>query len=116
MRTLFGGTMKRIVIMGGVTLSCLTGCAGLDVVPVPNDSVDAAARGYRFYQQAPFLFVRSDGKGGLSRDIVYLPDTNQKMSAQPYAYLASINATLSFSNGSLTEASAVGDETVIPAA
>lgn len=93
----------------------LTGCAGLSVGPVAKDAEDKA-KGYRFYQPAPFLFVRSDGKGGLTSEIVYLPDTTQKMSVRPYAVLASNNATLSFSNGILTEAAAVVDETVVPVA
>jgi hypothetical protein len=91
----------------------VSGCAGISVAPVAND---AKARGYRFYQPAPFLFVRSDGKGGLTSEVVYLPDSTQIMSARPYAVLASNNATLSFSNGVLTEASAVVDETVLPTA
>jgi hypothetical protein len=91
----------------------LTGCAGLDVAPVSDD---AKASGYRYYQQAPFLFVRSDGKGGLTSEIVFLPDTTHLMSAEPYAYLATNNTTLSFNNGSLTEASVVGDETAVPSA
>lgn len=91
----------------------LMGCAGLDVAPVSDDQIDL---GYRYYAQAPFLFVRSDGKGGLTSEIIFLPDTTQEMSARPYAYLANNNTTLSFSNGTLTEANVVGDETVVPVA
>jgi hypothetical protein len=96
----------------------LGGCAGLDVAPVghANGLTDANARGYRYYEQAPFLFVRSDGKGGLTSEIIYLPDTNRLVSAQPYAYFATIDATLTFNNGTLTEAKVVGDQTAVPAA
>lgn len=94
------------------------GCAGLDVAPVGRVGglTDADARGYRYYEQAPFLFVRSDGKGGLTSEIIYLPDTNRLMSARPYAYLATIDATLTFNNGALTEAKVIGDQTAVPAA
>ena len=90
----------------------LTGCAGLDVGP---EKV-AGDEGIRYYQTAPFLFVRSDGKGGLSSEIVYLPDTTLTMSVRPYAYLATNDATLTFSNGTLNQAKVVGDETVVPSA
>lgn len=106
-------TRTSALVMGLMSL-IVSGCAGLSVGPVKDD-VDTK-RGYRFYQPAPFLFVRSDGKGGLTSEIVYLPDSTQMMSARPYAVLASNNATLSFSNGMLTQATAVVDETVVPSA
>jgi hypothetical protein len=97
-------------MLAGATLA---GCAGLDVGPVADDTKDS---GLRYYPSVPFLFVRSDGKGGLSTDIVYLPDTTQKMSIRPYAYMASNDATLTFTNGTLGEAKMVADETAVPAA
>nr|WP_294501979.1 hypothetical protein [uncultured Rhodopila sp.] len=105
--------MRSWGLCASLSALLVSGCAGLTVGPVKDDN---QASGYRFYQPAPFLFVRSDGKGGLTSEIIYLPDTTQKMSARPFAVLASNNATLSFSNGMLTEASAVVDETVVPAA
>jgi hypothetical protein len=90
----------------------LAGCAGLDAGPERK----SGDNGIRYYQTAPFLFVRSDGKGGLTSEIVYLPDTTLTMSVRPYAYLASNDATLSFSNGTLNEAKMIGDETVVPTA
>lgn len=105
--------MRVWIIWIATSAVILSGCAGLSVGPVVSDD---KAKGYRFYQPAPFLFVRSDGKGGLTSEIIYLPDTTQKMSVRPYAVLASNNATLSFSNGILTEAAAVVDETVVPVA
>jgi hypothetical protein len=95
----------------------LGGCAGLDVIPIGNPGArDSSARGFRYYQPAPFLFIYSDGKGGLVSQIKYLPDTTQKMSVQPYAYLASNDSTLQFDAGMLTQAVAVVDETVVPSA
>ena len=102
-------------IFGAVTVfACLAlaGCAGIDVGPVADDSKDT---GYRYYDQAPYLFVHSDGKGGLVSEIDMV-NTPRKFSLRPYAYLASNNATLSFTNGALNEASVVADETVVPVA
>lgn len=90
----------------------LSACAGLDVGPVADDRTD---KGYRYYDQAPYLFVRSDGKGGLTSEIVMI-NTARKFSARPYAYFANNNATLSFSNGALNQATVVADETAVPVA
>lgn len=105
--------MKLRAILLCLGAMALSGCAGLSAGVVSDDGKDL---GYRYYAPAPFLFVHSDGKGGLSSEIVYLPDTTQTMSLRPYAVLASNNATLTFSNGMLTEATAVVDETAVPTA
>jgi hypothetical protein len=75
---------------------------------------DAKAQGFRYFEEAPFVFVHSDGKGGISAEIVWLPDTTKKMSIKPYAFLATNKVSLSFTNGMLTESSSTVDETVIP--
>jgi hypothetical protein len=93
----------------------LSACAGLDVGPIKDEAADAKDKGYRYYDQAQYLFVRSDGKGGLTSEIVML-NTSRKFSARPYAYLAMNNTTLSFSNGALNEATVVADETAVPVA
>ena len=72
------------------------------------------AAGFRYFEEAPFLFVHSDGKGGVVGEIVWLPDTTKKMSVRPYAFLATNKVSLAFTNGMLTESSVTGDETVIP--
>jgi hypothetical protein len=99
-----------------LTAVLVSGCAGLDVTPVLSDKDEASARGFRYYQPAPFLLVYSDGKGGLISQIKFLPDTSRKMSVQPYAYLSSNESTLQFDAGMLTQAAAVVDETVVPTA
>lgn len=97
--------------------AALTGCAGLDVNTLGADPArDAAARGFRYYQSAPFLFVVSDGKGGLNASIKFLPDTTQKMSIRPYAFASSNDATLEFAGGVLSRAATVVDETAVPIA
>jgi len=101
----------RLLLSAACIGICLSGCAGLDVHRVTEDK---DARGYRYYDTAMFLMVTPDGKGGVTSQILALPDTTHVNSARPYAFLASNNTTLSFSNGTLTEASLVGDETAVP--
>lgn len=111
--------MRIVGITAVFLVSCLlTACAGLNATPVGGASgaSEEEAHGFRYYQPAPYLFVHSDGKGGLISEIKYLPDTTQKMSVQPYAYLASNDSTLEFDGGMLTHASATVDETVVPKA
>ena len=93
----------------------LSSCAGMDFHPVRDAAADQKARGYRYFEQAPFLFVKSDGSGGVSGEVIYL-NTPTMMSARPYAYGAAIDVTMDFSNGALSDSSATGDETVIPIA
>jgi hypothetical protein len=118
-----------------VVFSTLCACAGMDTMTIKPDVYDAAkppvcdkdnsrelcdtdrkAQGFRYFEEAPFLFVHSDGKGGISSEIVWLPDTTKKMSIKPYALLATNKVSLSFTNGMLTESSTTVDETVIPEA
>jgi len=94
-----------------VATTALSGCAGMTF---SSDQITKDLHGVRYYQTAPFLFVRSDGKGGLTSEIVYLPDTTEVMSVRPYAFMATNDAALTFTNGVLTEASATVDETVVP--
>lgn len=104
------------LLLGALVAGILSACAGLDVKPINSEADNNVARGFRYYQPAPFLFVYSDGKGGIISKIIYLPDTTQKMSIKPYAYLASNESTLQFDTGMLTQAAAVVDETVVPTA
>jgi hypothetical protein len=89
-------------------------CAGITVVPVTQGQDTEDIDGFRYYQTAPFLFIHTDGKGGVTSEIVWLPDQTRKMSIHPYSILASNNTTLKFTNGMLTEASNTVDETVVP--
>jgi len=119
----------RFVLCIVVSLA-LVGCAGVTTTTIKPraagslacDSTssrkycddDKDADGFRYFQEAPFLFVHSDGKGGVASEIVWLPDTTKKMSIRPYAFLATNKTSLSFTNGMLTESSVTADETVIP--
>jgi hypothetical protein len=91
----------------------VSGCAGITPEKVTKNN-DSDLSGFRYYETSPFLFIHSDGKGGVTSDIIYLPDETKKRSIHPYAYLASNDVTLKFTNGALNEASTNVDETVVP--
>lgn len=115
-----------------ILLVSLSGCAGMTTTTIKPrvagtlqcDTTskrtycdgEKDAKGFRYFQEAPFLFVHSDGSGGVAGEIVWLPDTTKKMSIRPYAFLATNKTSLSFTNGMLTESSMTADETVIPSA
>lgn len=106
--------MRNIAQVWGMILLTwlLHGCAGVTFETVPAKA-DADAKGIRYYQDAAFLFVRPDGKGGMSVELKYMQDTTQIMSARPYAYASSLESKLTFVNGVLTVASVKADETAI---
>jgi|SRR5882672_4825617 len=106
--------MKLIpfVVSAAACVSLLCSCAGVSVVPVGDLSTkDADARGIRFYQEAPFLFVYPDGKGGITSEVKWLPDTTQILSARPYSVLAKNDVTLQFTSSVLTNSTVTVDET-----
>jgi hypothetical protein len=109
------------MVRGVVTVVALLtlGCAGVTMKPLPSDphAEDALGnKGIRFFRDAPFLLVYSDGKGGLTSQVLYLPDTTRKMSVRPYAFLASNETKLTFVEGVLTGQEVKVDETVVPKA
>ena len=105
--------MRNIAMFVAATYFC-SGCAGVAVNSLGSSaSADTEARGFRYWQTAPFLFVRSDGQGGLSGDIKWLPDTTQKMSARPFAIFATNESKLDFTNGTLTSAMIKANETEV---
>jgi hypothetical protein len=111
------GIMRWIYLSIAIILAgALSACAGIDVKPIRTQADDKCARGFRYYQPAPFLLVYSDGKGGLISQIKFLPDTTEKMSVRPYAYFASNDGTLEFDAGMLKQASVAVDETIVPVA
>jgi hypothetical protein len=101
----------------GIFLSSLVtfaGCAGFSAKPIPDITTDDKVNGIRYYEPAPFILVHTDGKGGLVSRLLYLPDTTQKMSIEPYAYLAKNKTTLTFTNGMLVFSKSEVDETIVP--
>lgn len=107
----------KLALLVGVSVAVATGCAGITTKPLSKDPSKAASDpGIRYVQDAPFLLVYSDGKGGLNSDVLFLPDTSQKMSVHPYAVLASNKTTLNFTKGVLTSQKTTVDETIVPKA
>lgn len=105
--------MRNIALIVATTYFC-SGCAGVAVHSLGSDpDADKKAQGFRYWQAAPFLFVRSDGQGGLSGEIKWLPDTTQKMSARPFAVFGSNESKLDFTNGVLTNATIKANETEV---
>lgn len=92
--------LKKIthLILAFALLALLSSCAGVSFVNYnPSDAkTDRKTGGVRYYNAAPYLLLWHDGKGGLSSDLVYLPDTSYKVSANPYTIMASNKTTLNF--------------------
>ena len=97
-----------------VAMGVLEGCAGITVTRVDSDDRDQKDVGFRFYEGAPYLLVYTDSKGGLISSVIYLPDQTKKVAAKPYAYAASNDTTLTFTNGILSGADSVADGTAVP--
>jgi hypothetical protein len=112
-----------IGLLACLAASGITGCAGTTVARISDKQFETGgkysdddAKGIRYYESAPFLLVYSDGKGGLTSQLLFLPDQTQKRTIDPYAVLASNNSTLTFTNGVLTQGKTVADATVVPKA
>ena len=101
--------------MGMCALACLAGCAGTSFRPVSAKG-DAKDTGIRYYESAPFLLVYSNGRGGITSEIKFLPDVTNKRSVDPFAVLAQNDTTLTFADGTLTQSKTVVDETGVPKA
>lgn len=91
-------------------------CATVSHRHIATEDDDLRATGIRYYGASPYLLVYSNGKGGIVTELKYLPDPAKKMSAEPKATLANVDATLSFSNGVLTSSVETGDATAVPTA
>ena len=103
--------MRALVI--AIVIVAMSGCAQLKHRPVAdfNDP-----KGIPYYEGTHYLLVHSDGKGGIVWRILFLPDKNKKRVADPTVVLASLNTTLTFTNGILGQSKAVADTTGVPKA
>lgn len=104
------------VLLSSFLTSALCGCAGMQYADVPDNKADQSANGFRYYDTSPFLLVITDGKGGLTSSVQFLPDTTKLRTVHPYAYAAKNDVTLKFDNGKLAQAKSVVDETIVPKA
>jgi hypothetical protein len=103
------------LLLAAVALSYCTGCAGLDYKPYPNPEpcVGGKVGGIVYYDDSPYLIVWPDGKGNIQWQLQFLPDQTKKRIASPYNFLASLNASLNFNNGVLTQSNVAVDDTAV---
>ena len=94
----------------------LGGCAGLSTGSLVTQKEIDEGDGFRYYDTSPFLLITSDGKGGLKSKVLYLPDSTKLRTIKPYSFAAKNDATLTFDKGTLVQAKAVVDETIVPTA
>lgn len=106
--------MWRFVMASGLCLLAI-GCASIDVKTL-SSADDQDDEGIRYYEQAPFLLVYSDGKGGLMAHVKYLADRTKLRSIHPFNFMSSNKNTLTFKNGTLSTATNVSDASAVPAA
>ena len=113
-----GSTNIRIHLASFLVIiaTVFSGCAGVAIKPIKDETQDKMDRGIRYYESAPYLLVYADNKGGISSKILYMPDLSRKMSAKPYNFMASSEFVMDFTNGVLTGSKSTIDETVIPKA
>src|SRR5579862_1301277 len=107
---LAGRGMPRIWAVLGAIL--LAGCSAT----VTHQSEQLASTGIRYYNNAPYLLIYSDGRGGLSWQVIYLPDQSEVMTATTEIQGGATQMTLYFQNGALSGTIATGDTTAIPKA
>ncbi len=101
--------MRRLAVTLCVLL---TGCAA----NVTHQLAGAKSTGVRYYENAPYLLVYSNGKGGLVWQVLFLPDQSHVMEAKPLILGGRTQMALKFQNGVLTSATSVGDTTAVPKA
>ena len=88
------------------------GCANIeykDYNAIHNEDLG----GFVYYDDSPYLIVYPDGKGSVTWQVQYLPDQTKKRVAVPQNCMSSLNTSLTFQNGVLTQSSAAVDETEI---
>jgi hypothetical protein len=113
----------RRMVAGSALCALFFGCAGNTVKTLPYQAdrtaaktADAKVDGIRYYEEAPFILVYSDSKGGLHTELLFLPDTTRTKVIDPYAWVANNKTVLTFNHGVLTTSSEVLDDTVVPKA
>jgi hypothetical protein len=108
--------MRRFIFYVPAVISLIfaAGCARTIYTPVDpnNDTGD----GFRFYQSSPYLLVYTNGKGGITTQILYIADPAKLVSARPKNFLSKSDMTLEFENGVLTKSKTEVDATIVPSA
>jgi hypothetical protein len=101
-------TTVSVVLLGALCAGCAAN--------VTHQRETTQATGIRYYENAPYLLIYSDGKGGLKWQIRYLPDQSKVMTATPSIVGGRTEMTLNFQAGVLSTALATGDTTELPKA
>ena len=70
--------MRALVLALAAVVSA--GCAGFAMQNIGSAKDEEEARGFRYYETAPFFLVHTDSKGGLTAKVVYLPDAGSPRS------------------------------------
>ena len=95
-----------------LALAALTvaGCASID----SSEDTDGTRTGIRYYNSAPFILAYSDGKGGVTSEIVYLPDTTRVMSLDTTAFFAQNKTVMSFERSVVTTSKTTANAAEVP--
>lgn len=88
------------------------GCASID----SSEDTDGNRTGIRYYNSAPFILAYSDGKGGVTSEIVYLPDTTRVMSLDATAFFAKNKTVMSFDRSIVTTSKTTANAAEVPKA
>ena len=88
------------------------GCASID----SSEDIDGTRTGIRYYNSALFILAYSDGKGGVTSEIVYLPDTTRVMSLDATAFFAQNKTVMSFERSVLTTSKTSANAAEVPKA
>ena len=104
-----------VVAAGFGVFLTTTACAGVRYRPIPPEDV-GPGDGIVYYESSLYLLIYSDGKGGLAHKILQLPDPTKKRVASPYSTLSSLDLTLTFTDGYLTQSTQSGDTSAVPVA
>lgn len=90
-----------------LALPMLGSCAGVKTVQVQDK--DHQLRGFRYYAPAWYILAYVNGDGTVVTKHLILPDSRKKMSAYPYAFLATNTVDMQFENGMLTSQKVTAD-------
>lgn len=106
--------MKKLFycISAFISFLFIAGCARTVYTPV--DPKDDNSDGFRFYQSSPYLLVYTNGKGGITTQILYIADPAKLVSAKPKNFLSKSDLSMEFENGVLTKSKSDIDATIVP--
>ena len=104
--------MKATSFLPLALVALAAGCASID----SSEDTDGTRTGIRYYNSAPFILAYSDGKGGVTSEIVYLPDTTRVMSLDATAFFAQNKTVMSFDQSVLTASETTANAAEVPKA